>query len=102
MHGMTSQLSEPIKSSVSKRQKNNMAANSAFQFCNVCRRNHNLGRKHIYSKKHCANAKHILNKYGKKVSRNNDVFLSKEVKQVQHLKSLETTSSLPGSFWRYR
>lgn len=45
----------------------NMAAKIDFQFCAVCRRNHNLGRRHIYSKNHCANTKHILNKYGKKV-----------------------------------
>ena len=59
-----------------------MAAKIDFQFCAVCRRNHNLGRRHIYSKNHCANTKHILNKYGKKVCEKVNVCIAVEERKT--------------------
>lgn len=45
-----------------------MAASHDFKFCKVCRCNHNLGRKHVYSKKHQNFVQKILLKYGKKIA----------------------------------
>ena len=59
-----------------------MAAKIDFQFCAVCRRNHNLGRRHIYSKNHCANTKHILNKYGNKVCEKVNVSIAVEERKT--------------------
>ncbi|CAH1242036.1 CCDC84 [Branchiostoma lanceolatum] len=38
-----------------------------FQYCEVCRRHHSQGRKHVYSRTHRDNINAIINKYGKKV-----------------------------------
>ncbi|XP_028402723.1 coiled-coil domain-containing protein 84-like isoform X2 [Dendronephthya gigantea] len=68
-----------------------MAAKSDFEFCNVCRRNHGLGRRHIYSKKHCAITKQILIKYGKKIN---------ETRKVISAPSVVNGELEPGSkFW---
>ncbi|XP_078581720.1 centrosomal AT-AC splicing factor-like [Branchiostoma floridae x Branchiostoma japonicum] len=38
-----------------------------FNYCDVCRRHHSQGRKHVYSRTHRDNINAIVNKYGKKV-----------------------------------
>eukprot|EP00058_Branchiostoma_floridae_P009229 XP_002594717.1 hypothetical protein BRAFLDRAFT_114632 [Branchiostoma floridae] len=38
-----------------------------FNYCDVCRRHHSQGRKHVYSRTHRDNINAIINKYGKKV-----------------------------------
>ncbi|XP_078661363.1 centrosomal AT-AC splicing factor-like [Branchiostoma floridae x Branchiostoma belcheri] len=38
-----------------------------FKYCEVCRRHHSQGRKHVYSRTHRDNINAIINKYGKKV-----------------------------------
>ena len=39
-----------------------------YQFCALCRQNHNTGKKHIYTKKHKTNLHNTLKKFLKKVS----------------------------------
>ena len=39
-----------------------------FERCDLCRRNHTQGRKHVYSEKHQEIIKNILQKFKKKVS----------------------------------
>eukprot|EP00124_Ichthyophonus_hoferi_P000323 Ihof_evm19s11 gene=Ihof_evmTU19s11 len=41
--------------------------NKRFQFCEVCRRNHDQSRAHVYSSRHRENLKKILNKFEKKI-----------------------------------
>lgn len=41
--------------------------NVEYQFCKICKRNHNDGRKHIYSNKHKQKLASVLKKFGSKV-----------------------------------
>ena len=43
-----------------------------FTFCSLCRINHDLGRKHIYSRKHKSVLGKIMTKFGRKVGNAND------------------------------
>jgi hypothetical protein len=38
-----------------------------YQYCTVCRRNHNDGRKHIFTQQHKAKLSEIIKKFSKKI-----------------------------------
>jgi hypothetical protein len=38
-----------------------------YVFCALCRKNHDQGRKHVYSKKHSKVLESVLSKFGRKV-----------------------------------
>ncbi|XP_031558968.1 coiled-coil domain-containing protein 84-like [Actinia tenebrosa] len=62
-----------------------------FAFCVLCRKNHDQGRKHIYSKKHKKALENVLLKFGKKVD---------EVRKYLHNPSVQDGELEPGAkFW---
>lgn len=44
-----------------------MAAGEDYLYCTVCRRNHNDGRKHIFTRQHKKRLVEIIDKFAKKV-----------------------------------
>ncbi|EDO39365.1 predicted protein [Nematostella vectensis] len=62
-----------------------------FAFCILCRKNHNQGRKHVYSRKHKTNLDRILNKFAKKID---------EVREYLSKPAVENGELEPGAhFW---
>ncbi|XP_048588321.1 centrosomal AT-AC splicing factor isoform X2 [Nematostella vectensis] len=62
-----------------------------FAFCILCRKNHNQGRKHVYSRKHKTNLDRVLNKFAKKID---------EVREYLSKPAVENGELEPGAhFW---